>query len=206
MLMRYGKYMRIREGVKDSSEHSFIKKKGMDQEMEQRIWEYIDGHCSPDQKAFVRERLVEDPVWKNKYAELMGIHELLQKEELEMPSLRFTKNVMEEIAQYQVAPATKNYINKNVIRGITAFFLIMIAGLFIYFVGQVHWNGSSTGHLFPAYSLDASKLNWGKMLNNTYVNIFVGINVILGLILLDKYMQGKKNAGHDGHWSKGDSA
>lgn len=178
----------------------------MDQEMEQLIWEYIDGYCSPDQKATIRQRLADDPVWKNKYSELMGIHELLQKEELEMPSLRFTKNVMEEIAQYHVAPATKNYINKNVIRGIAAFFLIMIVGLSIYFVGQVHWNGSSTGHLFSAYRLDANKLNWSKMLNNTYVNIFVGINVILGLILLDKYMQGKKNTGHDGHWSKGDSA
>ncbi len=65
---------------------------------------------------------------------------MLRKEELEMPSLRFTKNVMEEIAQYQVAPATKNYINKNVIRGIFAFFLIMISGLLIYFIGQIHWS------------------------------------------------------------------
>ena len=136
----------------------------------------------------------------------MRIHELLQKEELEMPSLRFTKNVMEEIAQFHVAPATKNYINKNVIRGITAFFLTMIGGLFIYFIGQMHWVDNPTGSLLPAYNLDANKLNWSKLLNNTYVNIFIGINVILGLILIDKYMQGKKNASQDGHWSKGDNA
>jgi hypothetical protein len=178
----------------------------MDQEMEQRIWEYIDGISSPAERGVITRLLAEDPVWRNKYTELMGIHELLQKEELEMPSLRFIKNVMEEIAQYQVAPATKNYINKNVIRGITAFFLVMIVGLFIYFVGQIHWINSSTGNLIPAYTLDANKLNWSKMLNNTYVNIFVGINIILGLILIDKYMQGKKNTGHAGHWSKGDSA
>jgi hypothetical protein len=30
------------------------------------------------------------------------------------------------------------------------------------------------------------------------VNIFIGINTILGLILADKYMQRKKNAGHSG--------
>ena len=113
---------------------------------------------------------------------------------------------MEEIAQYHVAPARKNYINKNVIRGITAFFLIMIGGLFIYFTGQLHWGGHATDTLIPAYNLDASKLNWGKMLNNTYVNIFIGINAILGLILLDKYMQSRKKAAHDGHWSKGDNA
>ncbi len=178
----------------------------MDQEMEKLIWEYIDGHCSPDQKAVIAQHLSDDPVWQRKYAELVAIHELLRKEELEMPSLRFTKNVMEEIAQYQVAPATKNYINKNVIRGIAAFFLIMIGGLFIYFIGQIHWNGSSTSNIIPAYSLDANRLNWSKILNNTYVNIFIGINVILGLILVDKYLQGKKRAGHDGHWTRGDSA
>ena len=123
---------------------------------------------------------------------------MLRKEELEMPSMRFTRNVMEEIAHYQVAPATKNYINKNVIRSIFAFFLIMICGLFIYFIGQIHWNGQSTGTLLPVYSLDANKLNWGKMLNNSYVNIFIGICAILGFILVDKYLQTKKNQGHTG--------
>ena len=178
----------------------------MDQEMEKIIWEYIDGHCSPAEKALIMQRLAEDPIWQGKYNELLGVHELLQKEELEMPSLRFTKNVMEEIAQFHVAPATKNYINKNVIRGIAAFFLVMITGLFIYFIGQIHWDNSSTNHLIPQYTLDTGKLNWSKMLNNTYVNIFIGINVILGLILVDKYMQEKKNEGHAGRWSKGDSA
>jgi hypothetical protein len=178
----------------------------MDQEMEKLIWEYIDGFCSPAEKADVTRRLAEEPEWQIKYNELMSIHALLQKEELDMPSLRFTKNVMEEIAQFHVAPATKNYINKNIIRGITAFFLIMIGGLLIYFIGQLHWTTNSSGTLFPAYNLDAGKLNWGRLLNNTYVNIFIGINVILGLILLDKYLQGKKNTEHDGHWSKGDSA
>jgi hypothetical protein len=203
--MRYGKYMRINGEQNHSNEDSLKKSFMMDQEMEKLIWEYIDGHCGPEEKAEITRHLAEDPAWKIRYDELMSIHALLQKEELDMPSLRFTKNVMEEIAQYHVAPATKNYINKNVIRGIGAFFLIMISGLFIYFMGQIHWSGDSTQNLLPSYSIDANKLNWSKLLNNTYVNIFIGINTILGLILADKYLQRKKNAGHSGHWSKGDS-
>ena len=178
----------------------------MDQEMEKLIWEYIDDHVSPAERERITRHLAEDLDWQIKYKELKRIHVLLQKEELEMPSLRFTKNVMEEIAKFQVAPATKNYINKNVIRGITAFFLTMIGGLFIYFIGQLHWVDNPTGSLLPAYDFDASKVNWGKLLNSTYVNIFIGINVILGLILIDKLMQGKKNASHDGHWTNGDNA
>jgi hypothetical protein len=175
----------------------------MNQELEKRLWEFIDGNCSDAEKTFIRQQLAENPDWNNKYKELMGVHEMLMKEDLEIPSLRFSKNVMEKIALHQVAPATKNYINKNVIRGFGAFFLIMIIGLFIYFVGQIHWNGSPTGNLLPAYSIDPGKLNWSKLLNNTYVNIFIGINVILALILLDKFVQRNKNTGH---WSQGDSA
>lgn len=178
----------------------------MDLEIEKLIWDYIDGHCSTAEKEVVTQHLEDDRAWQLKYDELMSIHALLQKEELDMPSLRFTKNVMEEIAHYQVAPATKSYINKNVIRGIGAFFLVMIAGLFIYFIGQIHWTNTQTNQLLPSYTQEVSKLNWSRILNNTYVNIFIGINVILALILVDKYMQGRKNTGHDGHWSKGDSA
>jgi hypothetical protein len=204
--MKYGKYMRIRGELNHSFGRSIIKRNDMDQEMDKLIWEYIDGHCNAAEKAIITRHLAEDPFWRSKYSELVSIHEMLQKEELEMPSLRFTKNVMEEIAQFHVAPATKKYINKNVIRGIMAFFLVMIGGLFIYFVGQIHWSSNSTGNLLPAYSLGANKVNWSVILNNTFVNIFIGINAILGLILIDKYMQGKKDARHTGHWTKGDSA
>ena len=164
----------------------------MEQEMEKMIWEYIDGLCSPAEREMVSRHLAGDPEWKMKYNELKSIHHLLQNEELEMPSLRFNKNVMEEIAKYQVAPATRNYVNKNVIRGITAFFLIMIGGLFIYFVGQIHWISSPSNHVFPN-SLDANKMNWSKLLNNSYINILMGISTMLGLVLVDRYMRGKKN-------------
>jgi hypothetical protein len=191
--MRYGKYMRIKAGANQLPEFPEIKKNIMDQEMEQRIWEFIDGRSTDAEKAAIIQKLAENPLWKSRYQELLSVHEMLLNETLDMPSLRFTKNVMEEIAQYQVAPATKNYINKNVIGGIGAFFLLMIIGLFIYFIGQIHWSSSSTGNLVPAYSIDANKLNWGKLLNNSYVNIFFGITAILALILIDKYMQTKKN-------------
>jgi hypothetical protein len=38
------------------------------------------------------------------------------------------------------------------------------------------------------------------------VNIFIGINIILGLIFTDKYFQGKRNSRYPGNWTKGDSA
>jgi hypothetical protein len=174
--------------------------------MEQRIWDYIDGISSASESAEIARLLAEDPEWQIKYAELMNLHELLQKEELDMPSLRFTKNVMEEISRLQVARSARNYINKKVIRGIAAFFLILIGGLFIYFIAQVSWTNNSSDSILPPISLNPVTLNWSRLLNNSYVNIFVGINTILGLILIDKYMQGRKNSGHNRHFSGKDSA
>src|SRR5277367_1178222 len=127
--MKFGKYMRINGELKHSYGYSIIKRSDMDKEMEKLIWEYIDGQCDASGKSIISRNIAEDPIWRSKYIELMSIHEMLQKEDLEMPSMRFTKNIMEEIVHFHVAPATKNYINKNVIRGIMAFFLVMIGGL-----------------------------------------------------------------------------
>jgi hypothetical protein len=190
--------MRIKGKQNQSVRDLFIKKTVMDQDIEQHIWDYIDGICSDGEKALVMKQLAENPDWQSKYSELMGIHELLEIQELDMPSLRFTKNVMEEIVRHQVAPATKSYINKNMIRGIMAFFLIMIAGFFVYFIGQLHWNGSSSNDILPE-SLDANKMNWSKLLNHSYINIFIGISAILGLILVDKYVQTRRNSGQTEH-------
>jgi hypothetical protein len=174
------------------SEMFSLKEIFMEQEIEKKIWDYIDGNCSEAENLVVFTYISELPDWNSKYQELKSIHDLLRVEELEIPSLRFTKNVMEEIANYQVAPATKNYINRNVIRGISGFFLVLIVGLFVYFIGQIHWSGQSTGIFIPSYLTEANKLNWGRMLNNSYVDIFIGISAMLGLILTDKYLQTKK--------------
>ena len=178
----------------------------MDQEMERRLWEYIDGKSTSAEKALIDLLLAENQAWQNKYEELTAFHKIFQGQELDMPSLRFTKKVMEEIAQYQVAPATKNYINKNLIHGIAAFFLVMITGLLIYLISQFRWTSYPSNNFLQKYNFEADQLNWGKVLNNTYVNIFIGINVILGLILLDRYLQGKKNNPQSDHWPKSDSA
>jgi hypothetical protein len=204
--MRYVKFIWIKGEKKDLSKHLIIKKDTMDQEMEKLIWDFIDERCSPEDKEIISRRLAEDQLWKDSYLQLLGIHDMLKKDELEVPSLRFSKNIMEEIANYQVAPAAKSYINKNVIRIFAAFFLTMIIGLFIYFLGQIHWVNQSSNNLIPTYSQEADKINWSKFLNNSYVNIFIGINIILGLILTDKYFQGKRNSRYAGNWTKGDSA
>ena len=94
---------------------------------------------------------------------------------------------MEEIAKYQIAPATKAYINNKIIWGIGLFFITLIIGFLIYGFGQVDWNANDNN-----LPIDISKVNYGKFFNNTYVNVFMMINVVLGLMLLDRYLAAKK--------------
>jgi hypothetical protein len=157
-------------------------------EMELRLWEYIDGFVTGQEKTELAKLIETNIEWRNKYRELLEAHHLMQSAELEHPSLRFTKNVMEEIAKYHIAPAAKTYINKRVIWGIAAFFFLMILGLLVYGFGQIEWTTPGNSK----YSIDLSSVDYGKFFNNTYTNVFMMINVVLGLVLLDRYLTNKK--------------
>jgi hypothetical protein len=157
--------------------------------MEERLWEYIDGLGSHEEKSTIEKLVDTNQQWKEKYHELLELHQLVQASALEEPSLRFTKNVMEEIAKYQIAPATKTYINNRVIWGIGTFLVIMVVGFLIYGFGQMDLTGGGSSNL---NLVDFSKIDYSKFFNNTYVNIFMMINVVLGLVLLDRYLDSKK--------------
>jgi hypothetical protein len=156
--------------------------------VDDRLWEFIDGQSSIEEASAIEKLIETNKQWKEKYHELLELHQLVQSSALEEPSLRFTKNVMEEIAKYQIAPAAKAYINNKIIWGIGIFFITLFVGFLIYGFGQVDWNASGNDKL----PIDISKVDYGKFFNNTYVNAFMMINVVLGLMLLDRYLAAKK--------------
>jgi hypothetical protein len=200
--MRYGKYKVIKREDNDSRNWSElydnsgqpVKKISMNEQeqIEDRLWNYIDGLSDTTEKSAIEQLIAANIEWRKKYRELLEVHQLMNDSPLDAPSLRFTRNVMEAIAQYQVAPATKNYINKRVIWGIGIFFLVMITGFLIYGFSQVNWNsGTGSSEILDQYN-KLPKLDWNKFMTNTYTNIFMMINVVLGLILFDMYLQRKK--------------
>jgi hypothetical protein len=162
-----------------------------EQNIEQQLWAYIDGISSNEEKTSIEKMLQNNLEWKNKYHELMEIQQLMNATELEHPSMRFTKNVMEKIAQYHIAPATKNYINKKIIWSIAGFFLTLIVVFLIYGFSQVEW----TSGIDSKYSIDLSRLSqvdYSKIFNNNFVNGFMMVNVLLGLVLLDRVLANKR--------------
>jgi hypothetical protein len=162
--------------------------------MEDRLWDYIDGLSSPAEKSAVEALITANIEWQRKYKELLDVHQLMTSSDLDAPSMRFTRNVMDEIARYQVAPATKTYINKNVIRGIGGFFLCLIAGLLVYVFGQVKWTSPGASALkMPSVDLGGlDKIDYGRFFGSLPVTLFMLVVVVLGFGLLDLYLQRKK--------------
>ncbi|HMU45867.1 MAG TPA: hypothetical protein PKC72_05825 [Chitinophagaceae bacterium] len=160
------------------------------QNMENRLWSFIDGTVSKDEKTVIEKLLETDAAWKSKYHELLQANDLLKSSELEQPSMRFTKNIMEEIARLHVAPATRTYLNKKIIWGLGIFFIVMLVGFIIYGFGQMSWGGGNEGDI--AKNMD--KIDFSKFFNNTWMNVLMMINVVLGLFLLDNYFNNKRKA------------
>ncbi len=158
--------------------------------MEERLWEYIDGTAAPAERQVIEELLQTQSEWKDKYGELMELNAMLHSTEVDAPSLRFTKNVMEEITRIHIAPATKSYINKKIIWGIGFFFITLLAGILVYGFSQMDWTSNSDS----IFSVQLTKIDTSKFFNNDLINVFMMINVLLGLLLLDNYLSNKRKS------------
>ncbi len=167
------------------------KSSGKNEDMEFRLWDYIDGQGNDKERSAIEQLIAANSQWRMKYEELIDVHSLMQNVELEQPSMRFTKNVMEEIAKFHIGPATKKYIDQKVIWSIGIFFITVIVGFVIYGFSQVDWSagGSDNG----VFGINFSEVDYNRMFNNTYINLFMMLNVVLGLMLLDRYLSNRNN-------------
>ena len=159
-------------------------------EIEMRLWEYIDGFSTAEEKSVIEKLVAENAEWKAKYHELLEVHQSLNLVELEQPSMRFTKNVMEETSRLHITPAASEYINKKIVWGIGVFFITVIVSFLVYGFSQVDW--SASGDVQSDLLDKVTSADYTSMFNNTFVNVFMMLNVILGLMLFDRYLNNKK--------------
>jgi hypothetical protein len=164
----------------------------MDQQndMELHLWEYIDGGAMEPQRSITERMIAENAAWRACYQELLETHRLLSETELEHPSMRFGRNVMEAIARNGIAPATRNYINKRVIWGIAGFFMVLILGFFIYGFSQIDWSEPASAK--GPGGIDLARVDYSRIFDNTWVNLFLMMNIMLGLFLLDRFLAAKR--------------
>ncbi|MBO9634313.1 MAG: hypothetical protein J7578_14455 [Chitinophagaceae bacterium] len=157
--------------------------------MELRLWDYIDGLSSTEERSFIEKLIEENIEWRRKYHELLDAHQLLQQNiELDEPSMRFSANVMDAIAHEKIAPAASSYIKKPVIRGIAIFFLVSFVAMLVYVGVSLDWSALNK----PNSSFKLPELNLGKYMSSTLFNSMAIVTVVLALALIDTAIRKKQ--------------
>lgn len=158
-------------------------------QIEQYIWDYIDGLSTPEEKQMVEDLLRHDQQWRLMYEELRYVNAQIHSADLvDQPSMRFTKDIMDQVSNLKVAPPAQSYINKKIIYSIAGVFMLILVGGLIYGISQIDFSAGSSN---SGLNIDLSQWNFepSRYINTTILNIFMFFNVIAGLALLDRYLR-----------------
>ena len=154
--------------------------------IEEKLWDYIDGTCTADEKKAISLLIETDKAYQDKYHELLQLNSEFKSMGLDEPSMPFTYNVMEAIRAEQAQKPLKATINSYIIKGIAAFFILTIAGLFFATFTTMDWSAG-------AETTNSLKLpDLGSLLNSKVLTIFLFFDTVLGLLLLDTYLHKRR--------------
>ena len=151
--------------------------------IEEELWNYIDGHCGAEEKEKIAGRISTDLAYQHLYHELLEMNKSLEALEFEEPSMSFNRNVMEMVNDELPPVALKTKIDHRVIYTIAALFAACIVAIFSYAVSI-----SSFSFEAPKMTLDLS-----KVVSPLAIQLFVFVDVALGLIYLDSLLRKRKS-------------
>jgi len=100
---------------------------------------------------------------------------------------------METIRTENAMKPLKAAIDKRIIKGIAAFFVISIAVLLIFALANVSWtNPNSTSSMFSGI-IDIKMPQLSNYLNSNVLKVFILFDIVLALFLADGYLRKKLN-------------
>ena len=143
---------------------------------EEQIWEVIDGVASSDTLMQHEKLLKEDKAYKKQFEQYANLEEQLMSLDLEVPSMRFTQNVLDN-----VLPLTKRAYKKD---RAPLFFLLAMGILSVAAIFFLIKGGGSM-----ALGVDLTFNTEGVVstfTNPLVMNIFIILNIVLAFAILDK--------------------
>lgn len=152
-------------------------------EIEEKLWNYIDGDCTAEERTQIEARLLVDGQYQKVYEELLALNKALEHLEFEEPSMSFNRNVMDQV-NLEIKPvALKTKVDNRIVYGIMAFFIISMLGIFGYVITQSDFSLSAS----------LSKINiqfdTEKLITPTFFKVFLVIDVVLILLFIDNYLR-----------------
>ena len=109
--------------------------------VEETLWNYIDGNCTPFEQKAISTLIAGDEVYRLKYQELLDLSVSFSAMELDEPPMAFTYNVMEAIRTEHAQTPLKATINKRIIKNITIFFVLAISVLLVFTFANINLSG-----------------------------------------------------------------
>lgn len=158
--------------------------------MEEKLWEYIDGRCTPDEQESLSALIAGDEAVRLKYNQLLSFSRELAAMEIDEPPMAFTYNVMEAIRAEEAQKPLKASINKRIIMSISAFFVLTIFALLVYTAAGIQWSSVNIASQIPSVSKLPEADNF---ITRPVIMGFMFFDVILGLFLADTYLRRKKS-------------
>ncbi|MDN3581970.1 hypothetical protein [Mucilaginibacter flavus] len=161
--------------------------------IEEKLWNYIDGTCSPTEQATITLLIEQDEAYRAKYQELLQLNQEFATMELDEPSMGFTYKVMETIRTENARQPLKAAINPRIIWGISIFFAISIIALLVFTIANIHVTLSAVDvkiNLPAGFRLP----KMGNISSSQVFKWFLVFDVVLALFLADSYLRRKKTA------------
>jgi hypothetical protein len=159
--------------------------------LEEQIWEYIDGTCTEAERKEIEIKIIQDRSFKKVYEELVAIHQFMEVADLEEPSMSFNRNVMEQV-NLEISPISlKTRVDNRIIYSISAFFMVSLFSLLVYVVLNTPFESlHNIDFKMPDFNFSAH-INIDSAATKTGLQAFFFIDIILGLVYLDRLLRKK---------------
>lgn len=150
--------------------------------MEEKLWEYIDGTCTEKEHIAIAALIEKDAAWHTAFNDMLQMDYKISEMTLDEPSMAFSYKVMEGIRAHEASRPLKTYTNTYIIGAIAGFsiltIIVMVALLFISVGSNVDVN-------LPDYSV---------LTNSSAIKVFFYTDVILLLFLVDAFLRRKRSS------------
>jgi hypothetical protein len=148
--------------------------------VEEKLWDYIDGNCTPAEHEAIDVLIAEDENYREKYLELLALNREIAAMEIDEPSMAFTYNVMETIRADYAKKPLKAKVNSFIVKGIAGFFILTITALVVILLASIKWHsGGATAPVIDEKSF----------LSGPALQAFLFFDVVLGLFLFDSVLR-----------------
>jgi len=153
--------------------------------IEQQLWDYIDGNLDENLKKSIEEKIDSDPQIKLQYEEFLKFNLTFSNLDLEEPSMSFTRKVMEDVALVPAPISLKTRVDTRIIYSIGGFFVLSILAILSF----IAYNTKFT---MPNFDFDLTfNFDTGKIITPTTINIFLFVDLIIGLVFMDYFLRKK---------------